>query len=139
VILSLDTNALIELVNRRRQRVLHEFDAAQARGDEMFVSVLAAYELRFGARFGGRRGEIDAAEALLAQFPIVPFTEPDGEATTQVRLALEAVGQRIGAMDMLIAGQAVNRGWAVVTANVHEFGRVDGLQVIDWTAASQSP
>ena len=134
MILSLDTNALIELVNRRRQRVLNEFDAAQTRGDEMFVSVLAAYELRFGARFGGRRGEIDAAKTLLAQFPIVPFTEADGEGTTRVRLALEAAGQRIGAMDMLIAGQAINRGWAVVTANVHEFGRISGLEVIDWTA-----
>jgi tRNA(fMet)-specific endonuclease VapC len=139
LILSLDTNALIELVNRRRQGVLHAFDAALARGDEMLVSVLAAYELRFGARFGGRRGEVDAAEALLAQFPIVPFTEADAEGTTRVRLDLEAVGLRIGAMDMLLAGQAINRGWAIVTANVHEFGRVAGLQVIDWTAGVGAP
>jgi tRNA(fMet)-specific endonuclease VapC len=139
LILSLDTNALIELVNRRRQRVLHAFGEALARGDDMFVSVLVAHEFRFGARFGARHGEIDAAEKLLAQFPIVPFTEADAEGTTQVRLALEAVGRRIGAVDMLIAGQAINRGWAVVTANVHEFGRVAGLQVIDWTAPDATP
>lgn len=139
MILSLDTNALIELVNRRRQGVLRAFDAALARGDEMLVSVLAAYELRFGARFSGRRGEVDAVETLLAQFPIVPFTEADAEGTTQVRLALEAVGRRIGAMDMLIAGQAINRSWALVTADVHEFGRVEGLQVIDWTSPAGAP
>jgi tRNA(fMet)-specific endonuclease VapC len=139
LILSLDTNALIELVNRRRQGVLRAFDAAVARGDDMVVSVLAAHEFRFGARFSGRRGEVDAAETLLAQFPLVPFTEADAEGTTQVRLALEAIGRRIGAMDMLIAGQAMNRGWAIVTANVHEFGRVAGLHVIDWTAGAGAP
>ena len=139
MILSLDTNVLIELVNRRRSDVLGAFDAALARGDEMLVSVLAAYELRFGARFRGRRGEVEAAETLLAQFPIVPFTEADAEVTSQVRLALEAAGRRIGAMDMLIAGQAMGRGWAIVTANVHEFGRVQGLQVIDWTSPTGAP
>jgi tRNA(fMet)-specific endonuclease VapC len=139
LILSLDTNVLIELVNRRRQNVLHAFDAAVARGDEMLVSVLAAYELRFGARFSSRRGEVDAAETLLSQFPIVPFTEADAEGATEVRLALEAVGRRIGAMDMLIAGHAMSRGWAIVTANVHDFGRVQGLQVIDWTRTSDAP
>ena len=139
MILSLDTNALIELVNRQRRDVLGAFDAALARGDEMLVSVLAAYELRFGARFSGRCGEVEAAETLLAQFPIVPFTEADAEGATQVRLALEKGGRRIGAMDILIAGQAVGRGWAIVTANVHEFGRVERLQVIDWTAPDGAP
>jgi tRNA(fMet)-specific endonuclease VapC len=42
-------------------------------------------------------------------------------------------------MDMLIAGQAMNRGWAIVTANVHEFGPIAGLQVIDWTQPTGAP
>jgi len=135
LILSLDTNALVELANGRRQQVRDAFDAALADGDEMLVSVLVAHELRYGAQLSRRAREIDLTEALLAQFPIVPFTEEDAGGATRVRVALERVGRRIGAMDMLIAGQAVNRGWAVVTANVHEFDRVAGLQVIDWTAA----
>ncbi|HWF78258.1 MAG TPA: hypothetical protein VN694_13895 [Caulobacteraceae bacterium] len=36
-------------------------------------------------------------------------------------------------------GQAMARGWAIATANVHEFGRVQGLQVIDWTAPTGAP
>ncbi|HEY1425312.1 MAG TPA: PIN domain-containing protein [Caulobacteraceae bacterium] len=136
--LSLDTNALIELINRENLAVRAAFEDAVERGEEMVVSVLASYEVRFGARFSGRRGEVAAAEELLAEFPIVTFTEADADGAANVRLALERIGQRIGAMDMLIAGQAVNRGWAVVTANVHEFGRVERLQVIDWTAGPQS-
>jgi tRNA(fMet)-specific endonuclease VapC len=139
LILSLDTNALVEVLNGQRPAVRSAFGAALARGEEMVVSVLVAYELRFGAKFSGRRGEVTAAERLLARFPILPFTEADADGAANVRLALERTGRRMGAMDMLIAGQAINRGWAVVTANVHEFGRVAGLQVIDWTSPAGAP
>ncbi len=136
--LSLDTNVLIELLSGN-DTVRRAFDAAVADDDEMFVSVLAAHELRFGARFGGRRSEVRAVETLLERFPIETFTESDSEGATRVRLGLERVGRRIGAIDMLIAGQAIARGWDVVTANVHEFGRITGLRVLDWTSTAKSP
>lgn len=139
MILGLDTNALVEVLNGQRASVRVAFDEALLRGEEMVVSVLVAYELRFGARLSGRQSEVAAAERLLARFPIVPFTEGDAGGAARVRLSLERIGRRIGAMDMLIAGQAINRGWALVTANVHEFGRVAGLQVIDWTSAVGAP
>ena len=69
----------------------------------------------------------------------MPFTEDDADGATAVRIGLERIGQRIGAMDMLIAGQAISRGWTLVTANLHEFGRVRGLQMIDWTADLETP
>jgi tRNA(fMet)-specific endonuclease VapC len=137
--LSLDTNALIEVLNDQQPSVRSAFNAALIGGEQFVVSVLVAYELRFGARFSGRRSEVTAAEQLLARFPILPFTEADADGAANVRLGLERAGRRIGAMDMLIAGQAINRGWAIVTANVHEFGRVAGLQVIDWTSPAGAP
>jgi tRNA(fMet)-specific endonuclease VapC len=138
VTLSLDTNALVEIVNGGRPEVRVAFQAAVDRRADLVVSVLVAHELTFGARFGGRRAEVEAAEGLLSTLAIEPFTASDAEGAARVRLALEKIGRRIGAMDMLIAGQALNRGWTVVTANVHEFGRVAGLRVEDWTAAPQS-
>ena len=42
----------------------------------------------------------------------------------------------IGFYDVLIAGQALARGWTVVTANVREFSKASGLKVIDWTATA---
>ncbi len=47
-------------------------------------------------------------------------------------MALERSGQVIGAYDLLIAGHARSRGLVVVTANLGEFGRVDGLRSEDW-------
>ncbi|HLY78589.1 MAG TPA: PIN domain-containing protein [Caulobacteraceae bacterium] len=135
--LSLDTNVLLELLDGN-EAVRRSFETTLDETHEMFISVLVAHELRFGARLGGRDIELQTVETLLQRFPIEPFTEADAEGATQVRLGLERIGRRIGAMDMLIAGQAVNRGWSVVTANVHEFGRVAGLGVIDWTASPET-
>jgi tRNA(fMet)-specific endonuclease VapC len=139
VTLSLDTNALVEIINGDRLGVRVHFRAAIERREEMVVSALVAHELRFGAQLSGRRSEIDSAEELLSTLPITPFTEDDSNGATAVRLALERSGRRIGAMDTLIAGQALSRGWDVVTANVNEFRRVAGLRVIDWTAAPETP
>ena len=136
--LSLDTNVLIEFLDGN-ETVRRAYEAALDDGHEMFISVIVAHELRFGARLSGRDIEVRTAEALLERFSIEAFTESDAEGATQVRVALERIGRRIGAMDMLIAGQAMARGWAVVTANVNEFGRVAGLGVIDWTQLPESP
>jgi tRNA(fMet)-specific endonuclease VapC len=41
----------------------------------------------------------------------------------------------IGPYNLLIATQALRLGATMVTANVSEFGRVDGLSWQDWTNA----
>lgn len=43
-------------------------------------------------------------------------------------------GQLIGPYDLMIAGHARSRGLVVVTGNVAEFRRVDGLRCEDWLA-----
>jgi tRNA(fMet)-specific endonuclease VapC len=53
----------------------------------------------------------------------------------EVRAALERAGTPIGAYDVLIAGQALRHGATLVTANVTEFARVNGLTWKDWAAS----
>jgi tRNA(fMet)-specific endonuclease VapC len=45
---------------------------------------------------------------------------------------LAAAGTPIGPYDVLIAGQARARGLALLTRNIGEFARVDGLRVEAW-------
>jgi tRNA(fMet)-specific endonuclease VapC len=56
----------------------------------------------------------------------------DARAAGFVRATLEVSGKLIGAYDLLIAGQALARGLTLVTANVSEFSRVQGLAFQDW-------
>lgn len=63
---------------------------------------------------------------------LLPFEEQDARVAGEIRAALEASGKPIGAYDLLIAGQALSRRLTLVTANVAEFSRVQGLSWQDW-------
>ena len=52
-----------------------------------------------------------------------------------IRAQLEASGNLIGDMDMLIAASAVAGGYVLVTNNVRHFQRIEGLIVENWAAS----
>ncbi len=72
-------------------------------------------------------------EETLIGLPVLDLTADDVETTGKVAGDLRACGRSIGDIDTLIAGQALARGWTVVTRNVRHFGRVEGLLLIDWS------
>lgn len=51
----------------------------------------------------------------------------------QVRAELEKNGPPIGPLDMMIASHAKSLDYTIVTNNVKEFERVDGLKLENWT------
>jgi tRNA(fMet)-specific endonuclease VapC len=131
--LSLDTNVLIELVNGRRPSVRERYLEAQHRGETLVMSALVWEELRFGVHRGRMRGD-DVLHRLMQPITVVAFERKDADVSAQLRADLENRGERVGSYDSLIAAHAVSRGWTMVTANVREFGRVPGLELVDWTA-----
>ena len=64
---------------------------------------------------------------------ILPFTDADAAVASRIRISLERQKQPIGPYDTLIAGQALARGLTLITPNVGEFSRVDGLRWEDWS------
>ena len=137
MILSLDTNVMIDIVNGD-DVVRGRYDEAAREGAGLVTSAIAAHELVFGAMIS-RRPQLHAerAEELLADLPIEPWTFEDGVAAARIRRALRSEGRSIGVYDVLIAGQALNRGSTVVSAKLREYPRVEGLSVIDWTRPPQ--
>jgi tRNA(fMet)-specific endonuclease VapC len=139
LILSLDADVLIDLANGRHPAVRARFDEAISADHRIFTCSLCAHELLFGASISGRpEFQLRTARALLGQIGIAEFSLEDAEASARLRALLRSIGNSIGAVDTLIAGQALARGWVVVTGNLREFGRVPDLQTIDWRT-SQTP
>lgn len=131
---SLDTSVLIDLIRRRDANVMARFSACVLSGGPIIVSAMAVHELETGLVGDGasERKSIQVA-TLLAQARTVDFTVDDARASGRVRGRLRLSGTPIGEIDTLIAGQALARGWTVVTRNVKHFGRVEGLSLIDWS------
>jgi tRNA(fMet)-specific endonuclease VapC len=137
--LCLDTNTLIDVVNGKaivRQR----FEATLDSGAEVFTSSISAQEIMFGALISKQPDEeFAAARKVLDRITVAAFSDGDAEASARLQAELRDIGQSIGSFDTLIAGQCLNRAWAVVTANVREFSRVPDLTVINWTIDPESP
>jgi tRNA(fMet)-specific endonuclease VapC len=132
--LSLDSNVLIDLVNGQHRLVRQRYDAVMISGDPVVVSALAAHELVYGALISRRPDvQMAAARGILADHEIVEWSPDDAYAAARLRAELRRKGSKIGSFDALIAGQALNRGWTVVTANTKEFSRVDALELQDWS------
>ena len=72
--------------------------------------------------------------AFLNLANVLTWDREAAEVLGPVRAELERIGRPIGAYDTLIAAHALSRGLVLVTANVGEFQRVDGLRIDNWQA-----
>ncbi|PJG47186.1 VapC toxin family PIN domain ribonuclease [Sphingobium sp. LB126] len=126
----LDTNILSDLV-RHPQGVIAA-QIAQVGESEIATSIIVAGELRYGAEKRGSSRLTAQLETILGLLPVLPL---DGDADVhygRLRADLERRGTPIGANDMLIAAHALSLGATLVTDNVGEFERVDGLAFTNW-------
>ena len=98
------------------------------------IPVIVAAELWTGVKQTFRKHPQHALrlEAFLSLFWLADFTIDCALHYADIRAALEADGNSIGPMDLLIAAQARSFGAALVTANTKEFQRVKGLKIRVW-------
>ena len=128
----LDTNLCIRVLRDRPQAVRQRFNLE---ADDLCISTIVLSELLHGAAKSARpehnRAEV---ERFAARLEVLAFDESAAHHAADIRASLERRGQPIGGYDLLIAGHARSRGLTVVTGNLAEFSRVDGLRSEDWLA-----
>ncbi|MEO1207975.1 MAG: type II toxin-antitoxin system VapC family toxin [Cyanobacteria bacterium J06638_20] len=131
----LDTNICIYIIKQKPADVLARFQSHPP--TDISISSITIAELEYGAC---KSQQVDKNRAALQQF-LLPLTIIDfnAEATQiygQVRAELSRQGCIIGAMDLLIAAQALSQDLTLVTNNTHEFSRVPGLKLENWVDQS---
>jgi tRNA(fMet)-specific endonuclease VapC len=133
VILALDANVVVDVM-RRRTPVVGCWQAAVSSGARFVVSSIVMHELEAGADLSARP-DIQRARLreVFAEAQPCDFDLNDARISGRVRARLQIGGVPIGPLDTLIAGQALARGWTLVTRNIKHFGRVEGLPLIDWS------
>ncbi len=132
--LSLDTSEVVHLLRSPIRTTQATLDQAILSGFELIVSPVVRHELVSGALMSAApERRLAQLEELLVQMAEPDFTPEDASASGRLRAVLLRRGEPIGDLDTMIAGQALSRGWTVVTRNVRHFGRVAGLPLIDWS------
>lgn len=126
----LDTNLCIRVLRDRPASVRARFNEES---EGLCISTVVLTELLHGAAKSARPIENRrAVEDFAARLMVLPFDDAAADHAADIRAALERKGTPIGAYDLLIAGHARSRGLALITGNLREFRRVDGLRCEDW-------
>ncbi len=126
----LDTNTCIYIINRRPPQVAQVF--GRYRIGDVAVSSVTVSELAFGVAKSVRPGTREALEEFLLDLVTVPYDDAAAWVYGDIRARVQAAGKPIGPLDLLIAAHALSADVTLVTNNVGEFGRVEGLRVENW-------
>ena len=128
----LDTNICVTYLRGRNLDLRRKVDAI-ARND-IKLSALVKGELLFGAYKSGRIEEnLKQTFDFCSLYEIIPFDDFVLDTYGKIRAALELKGQKIGANDTMIAAIALAHNATLVTNNIKEFSRIEGLLLEDWT------
>lgn len=128
----LDTNLCVHVLRKRPAALSGKFNAEAS---SLSISIIVLYELLYGAAKSARPVENrNDVEAFAERLKVLEFDADAALHAGEIRAELENSGSTIGAYDLLIAGHARSRGLIVVTNNVREFQRVEGLRVENWEA-----
>lgn len=127
----LDTNICIYMIKNHPPEVRQHFELYSI--GEIGVSTITIAELEYGVQKSkAKEKNRNALTAFLLPLEFLPFDDVSANAYGKIRAQLEQAGAPIGAMDMLIAAQAIAHNYTLVTHNLKEFSRVPDLRCKSW-------
>jgi len=131
----LDTNVCVAILRNKPPSARNHADAAKAHGSRLAISAIALHELWYGTYKSTRleEGVWRLRMFLAGGIEIINFDQADARISGKIRAELATTGKLIGEYDTLIAGQCLRCGFTLVTNNLSEFGRIAGLECVDWT------
>lgn len=128
----LDTNQWIQLLKGRCPPLARRLDGVAP--EAVWLCSVVKEELFHGAhKHENHEARLAKLRDLFTRHNSVPFDDAAAEEAGRLRHLLETRGEVIGPHDLQIAAIARTRNWTLVTNNRSEFGRIDGLDMQDWT------
>ena len=129
----LDSNILSDMMRNPRGRAMRGLESRSANADNDFVtSVIVACELRYDAVKKGSPKLVQRLDEVLASLDVLSLDRGVEQHYANIRSDLERRGNPIGQNDLLIAAHAIALDAVLVTDNVGEFERVEGLRLENW-------
>ena len=126
----LDTNICIYTIKNNPAAVREKFQQHQ---NHLCISSIVLSELLYGAEKSSQpEKSLALIEGMAARLEVLGFDEHAAAHAAEIRADLARKGTPIGHYDVLIAGHARSRGLVLVSNNLREFERVDGLRLENW-------
>ncbi len=126
----LDTNICIYVIKRRPDLILDRFNENAA---HLAISSITLAELLHGAEKSSQpQRTLAVVEDFCSRLDVLDYGAKAAQHYGQIRASLEQRGTPIGVNDLHIAAHARSEGLTLVSNNLREFERVDGLLYENW-------
>ena len=126
----LDTNICIYVIKRRPESLLERFNR---NASHLAMSSITLAELMHGAeKSSDPPRSLAVVENFCSRLEVLAYGPKAAQHYGQIRAALERRGTPIGVNDLHIAAHARSEGLTLVSNNLREFERVDGLLYENW-------
>ena len=126
----LDTNIVIYVIKRRPPEVLATFNQ---HAGQLCISSITLAELIHGVEKSARPDHnLRQVEDFISRLTVLEYGNKASAHYGNIRAVLERKGTPIGVNDLHIAGHARSEGVTLVTNNIKEFERVEGLRLENW-------
>ncbi|WP_254175301.1 type II toxin-antitoxin system tRNA(fMet)-specific endonuclease VapC [Planktothrix pseudagardhii] len=129
----LDTNVFILYLKGRSQNINNYINNLEP--ESIAVCSVVKAELFYGSmKSNNPKKNLNLQKSFLSQFVSLPFDDSCAEIYGKVRADLAKAGTPISSNDLQIASIALANNLILVTHNVREFSRIEGLKIEDWEA-----
>jgi len=126
----LDTNVLIAVTKANpavRYRLGQHLD------HDILLSSIVLAEIEYGIpKSAKREHNRQVFEEISRTFKLVSFGSRASRHCGEIRASIEKQGTPIGQNDLFIAAEALAQDAILVTDNIREFSRVEGLRLENW-------
>ena len=126
----LDSSIIIDFL-RGHENVKHYWLAARKRGDLLSICPIVYYEVVRGFRIINASKRLECFFELYKDLLDLPFDMRATEKAIDIYEQLHT-GQTVEDNDIYIAAISMVNGCTLVTANTRHFGRVEGLDFVNW-------
>lgn len=135
LIAMLDSNVCVRAMRKGGESVRNWL---ASKADQLCLSSIVLHELYVGAELSARPDfHLELTDELAALLAMRDFDDHAARHAAQIRVDLKRQGQLIGGNDMLIAGHARSMGLKLITSDLDDFRRVDGLRCEDWLSETK--
>ena len=126
----LDTNIAIYVIKRRPPEILATFNR---HAGQLCISSITLAELIHGVEKSAKPDHnLRQVEDFSSRLAVLEYGNKASAHYGNIRAVLERKGTPIGVNDLHIAGHARSEGVTLVTNNMKEFERVEGLRLENW-------
>ena len=136
MIYALDTNVISHLLRPGYNvEVVRCFESAMELGHDYVIPPLSYYEIVWWLLHKKATAQLRVFQEFYQNaFVREGMDESDIYRAAQIRAELTQQGQPIGKSDsdIFIAAYCLNRDYTLVTHNLSDFERIDGLKIVNW-------